>query len=44
VQSFFGAIWWTDGNVAWVMLLLIGVALVVGAIGSTLSVSWYLKT
>ena len=26
VQSFFGAIWWTDGNVGWVMLLLILVA------------------
>lgn len=44
VQSFFGAIWWTDFNVLVVMGLLIVVALVVGAIGSTLSVSWYLKT
>ena len=43
VRNFFGEIVWENGDVWNVSLILFAVAMVVGMIGSALSVGWYLK-
>ncbi len=41
--SLFGRLTWTSAEFGWVVLVVLGIGAVVGAIGSFLSVTWYLR-